>query len=492
MLRKILAYAGLAIGTSSISLLAAAAYGLVARPDELFVVEVFAGFGLAYVAMGLLLSRIRTPNLTIGDGILLTALVWITVPALTGLPLSLVLDIPFIDAYYESVGGWTTTGLTIMSGEPSSWDGRYVPAVSELPETVKVWRSVMQWLGGLGIVIFTIALLARPGISAAVLYVAEARYERLEASLKRSAILLGTIYTIVTLVSILLLYASGMKFIDAFHFALTGISTAGFSPYTESIAFYIDNNAILASSLIVSFLGAMSFADHHNILTLRLSRLKESIELKLQLVLVALAVASSYLLWIRDPVLRDAYTLKQAVYDTLSAFTTVGFQSGPLGDASDAFKLLLIGFSAIGGSAFSTAGGIKVLRLAITLKVLAMEARMILAPVGYVPMRKIGKYYVDEDLIRRTMATISVFVLAYAALTGLALILYSSIYSAADIAFEVASGIFNIGLSTGISSAAAPTGMKLILASSMLMGRLEVMVFLVAAIHLVASIKKAI
>ncbi|MEB3862363.1 MAG: TrkH family potassium uptake protein [Desulfurococcales archaeon] len=480
MLRKIVSYAGLAVGTSSFSLIGAGLYG-VSFTMEHEVALVFLSLGVAYLLVGLALSRVEARGLSVGEGVLLTILVWLTVPALTSVALVITLGIPFIDAYFESVGGWTTTGLTIMSGEPSSWDGSYVPSVGELPETVKMWRSIMQWLGGLGIIVFTIALLARPGISAAVLYVAEGRYERLEASLKRSAYRLGILYTILTLIGVALIYAAGATLVDSIHFSMTAISTAGFTPYTESIARYLDYDWVLVTTLLVSFMGAMSFSDHDSILTLRLSRLRHSVELKAQLLILVLAVAATWLLYERDALLREVYTLRQALYDAVSAYTTVGFQSGPLGEASGDYKIWLIVLSAIGGSAFSTAGGIKVLRIAVALKVLVMEAETIVKPQGYAPRRRMGRYYVDERLVRRVMAGIAAFVFAYIILVVTAILLYPNMYKADDILFEMASAVFNIGLSTGITAASAPTGIKILLSVGMLLGRLEVIPFIVAA-----------
>jgi len=192
----------------------------------------------------------------------------------------------------------------------------------------------------------------------------------------------------------------------------------------------------------------------------------------------------------RDSILRETYTLKKALYDAVSAYTTVGFQSGPVGDASPSYKILLIIFSAIGGSAFSTAGGIKLLRIVVALRVLLMEAEIIVRPTGYTPSRRIGRYYIDERFIRRIMAGIAAFVFTYITLTIIAIILYPGRYKVDDILFEVASALFNIGLSTGITAASAPTGMKLILIAGMLLGRLEVIPFIVSVRQIIYSIRR--
>ncbi|MDK2384662.1 MAG: potassium transporter TrkG, partial [Candidatus Korarchaeota archaeon] len=196
---SLLAYVGLAVATSSLPLVAAGAVGMLCflrlgDPAELRPASVMLGYGSTLLVLGLFLAGLEREPIKTGDAVVATALIWVTVPVLAAVPFMLAAGIPFVDALFEAVSGWTTTGLTILSGEPSSWGGVYVPRVEELPATLRVWRTAMQWVGGLGIVVFTVAFLARPGISAAVLYIAEGKLERLEASLKRSAFKMGLLY----------------------------------------------------------------------------------------------------------------------------------------------------------------------------------------------------------------------------------------------------------------------------------------------------------
>lgn len=485
MLKRFGYYAGLAIIASSFSLLGSGIYGALLYFTrgaylEYYPSMVMLVMGIAYIFMGFLLTRAGTTPLKMSEAVAVTVLVWLLVPTLDAIPFAIALRIPYIDSLFESVSGWTTTGLTILSGQPSSWHNTYVPEVSALPETLKVWRTLMQWEGGLGIVIFTIALLAPPGVSVAMLYLAEGKFERLEASLRRSAIKMGAIYTVLTLIGAILFLLAGMPFSDALQHSMTGIATAGFSTHTESIGYYMNNPLILIVAALVMFMGAVSFADHHAILTGKFRSLRNSIELHAQLVILAGSILLAYYMWLKDPSFHNAFQPIQVWFHVVSAFATAGFQAGNLHTASESYKILLAILSIIGGSAFSTAGGIKVLRLLISLKSISYEADLVVHARGYMPRKRLGNYYLNEDLIRRTLATVAAFVLTYSLLVITLASIYPGMYDLGDIMFEIASAMGNVGLSTGISAAAAPIGAKIILIMGMLLGRLEVVAYIAA------------
>ena len=484
-MRRYAYYAGLAIVASSFSLIGSGVYGLYRYVSDGSMVEGLAGaemlaYGGLYIIVGLLLTRVGSGSLRMSEAVALTVLVWLAVPILDAIPFARVLHIPLVDAVFESVSGWTTTGLTILTGEPSSSGHVYVPRVEEIPDTLKVWRTLMQWEGGLGIVVFTIALLAPPGVSVAALYLAEGKFERLEASFKKTAVKMGVIYVVLTVISILLLLAAGMTPWDAVHHAMTGIATAGFSTHSDSVGYYLGKPAVLVAAAIVMFLGAVSFSDHYNLLTGRLGALRRSVELKGQLAIMLLAGLLAWAIWLRDPYFEHNMSLLQVEFHVVSAFATAGFQAGDLHATGESYKILLAILSLIGGSAFSTAGGIKVLRILIAARSISMEADLVVHPRGYVPRRSLGQYVIDEDLVRRTLATIAAFTWTYVLLVMALAALYPGLYDLGDVFFEIASAMGNVGLSAGISAASAPEGAKLILIAAMLLGRLEVVAYIVA------------
>ncbi len=485
MLKKTAWVMGLSIIASSFSLLASGVYGVLLY-DRGYVTEEYPAIvmllsGLLYIAVGRLLYELgRGVTIKTRDALAATVLVWILIPLLDAVPFMIAIHIPFIDAAFESVSGWTTTGLTILTGQPSSWHHIYVPDVNHTPQTLLIWRTLMQWEGGLGIVILTIAILAPPGVSAAVLYLAEGKFEKLEASFKRTAVIMGLIYVILTFAGVLMFLATGMNLYDAINHAMTGVATAGFSTHDASLGYYynLGKHMVLVAGMIVMMSGAISFSDHYNLLRGNIRALKDSIELQTQILIIVVSSLFALYIWHIDPGFHKTYTPLLVVFHVVSAFATAGFQSGNLHIVPESYKVLLAVLSIIGGSAFSTAGGIKVLRFVISVKSIGMEAGLSINPPGYVPRRKIGKYHVDEDLVRKTLATTAAFILAYTVLVMLLSGLNPQ-YDLGDVIFEVASAMGNVGLSAGISAAAATTSAKLILIAAMLLGRLEVITYLI-------------
>ena len=489
-----LPYMGLIISTTSVAPIVAGFLGLYwwlrdgAAAEEMPALTM-ASFGLAYLALGVALSRaFRPKQLKPVEAIVLTVLAWILIPLLGSAPFKYAARIPWVDAVFESVSGWTTTGLTIMTGEWSPAGG-YVPSVEEAPRTLQVWRTVMQWEGGLGIVVFTLGILARPGVSAAALYLAEGKSEKIEPSVRATAVRLLAIYAVLTGVGTILFLLAGMGLYDAVSHAMTGVATAGFSTRDASLGYWAGNPLVLVAGMIVMYLGAMNFRDHYAILTLNPSRLRGSVETKAQLAIISLASLAALLMWRRDPGVHEALTPLTAVFHVVSAAATAGFQAGDLGATSDAYKGLLAIMSLIGGSAFSTAGGIKVIRVVIAAKAVAVESDVILHPRGYRPRLTVGPYVLDDLLLRRVLGVTAAFLATYAFLTLLLSAAYPQ-YSLADSAFEIASAMGNVGLSCGITAAHAATGVKLILIAAMLLGRLEVVAYIIALRYLIARLRR--
>ena len=484
-------YLGLVLMASSLPFLASGTAGFLlwgSDPREASSSLELLASGLLLGVSGFLLSRVQGGVIRKGDAVVITVTTWILVPLVSAVPLSMILGIPYLDALLETVAGWTTTGLTILAGSESSLGG-YVPSIDEIPESVKLWRSLLQWEGGVGIVVFTVAFLARPGLSAAALYIAEGRFERLEASLKRSAVRMTVVYTAYTVMGAVLLFLAGMTFSDAVQHSMTAISTAGFSTRSESIGYYSGNYSVYAASLLVSFLGAMSFVDLDNILRLRFGRVLSSPEFKAIALLTVVAAVGSLALWYMDDAMREGYEAVDAVYNGVSSYITVGFSTASLEGASDGYKLFIVVMGMVGGSAFSTAGGIKVLRLIIAAKTVSLEADSIIKPSIYVPKARIGGRKLTDRMVRRSLAVIVAFIISYAALAIIAVSLYSTHYPTTDILFDVASALANIGLSTGVTSPEAPPGMKAILITGMMLGRLEILPFIVAIKYLLEQRK---
>ncbi len=477
-------YIGYILTVTSTALLASGLYGLFLFifkdvRAELDSALIMTAYGMAYLITGVLLSKLPRASLKPPTAVSITVLAWVLIPILEAIPFSRALKIPYIDGLFESVSGWTTTGLTILTGQPSSWHGIYVPRVEQIPKTLQVWRTLMQWEGGLGIVVFTVGIMAQPGISAAALYLAEGRQEKIEASVRATAEKALIIYSALTGIGAALFYLAGMNIYDAISHSMTGIATAGFSTHTQSLGYYLNKPAVLIVAMLVMYWGAMNFKDHYALFTGRFKYLKDSIESKAQALIVGSSIVVAIVLWKVNPTMEKDFNLLQIVFHVVSSSATAGFQAGNLAKADDAYKILLAGLALLGGSAFSTAGGIKILRLVIATRTIGIESGMLLHPPGYRPRVKLGRYYIDGDLIRRVLAVMTAMLLTHLFLSMALSGLYPQ-YSIADSMFEVASAMGNVGLSVGITSAAAPVGAKIILILAMLLGRLEVVTYFVA------------
>ncbi len=487
-----LPYIGLIISTTSVAPVTAGVYGLYRYAfygdvRELAPALSMIELGLALTVLGVLLSWAFKPKtLKPVEAIALTVAAWILIPVLGSIHFAIAAGIPWIDALFESVSGWTTTGLTVLTGEWSPAGG-YVPSVSEIPRTLQVWRTVMQWEGGLGIVVFTLGILARPGVSTAALYLAEGRSERIKENIKATAARMLAIYITLTSFSAILFLLAGLDVYDAVSHAMTGVATAGFSTKDENIGYWLNKPLVLVAAMVAMYLGAVNFRDHYAILTLRRERLAGSIESKVQALIILTASLAALVMWLRDPHMRELFTPIQVVFHVVSASATAGFQAGDLSQADDAYKALLAVLSLIGGSAFSTAGGLKIIRIVIAAKAIAIESETILHPYGYKPKLSVGRYILDEVILRRVLAVLAAMIITYTALTITLTALYPQ-YSLADAAFEIASAMGNVGLSVGVTAASAPTGVKLILIAAMLLGRLEVVAYIIALRYLIKKI----
>lgn len=425
--------------------------------------------------IGVLLGKIKShEELKPYESLILTVIIWLVIPIYESIPFKEIVNIPFIDALFEVTSGWTTTGLTIFSGQPSSWHGVFVPTVEMLPKTVLLWRSMIQWVGGLGIVVFTIAFLAHPGVSVAQLYLAEGKYEKLEPSFKRTAYKMGLIYILITLIATLGFIEAGMPVFDSINHAMTGVATAGFSVKNNSIGEY-HSVAIDAAAALSMVLGAVSFSDLRYLFEFKLRKLARSVELRTQLLIWSLSILVSLSIF---RVLGIRHMGVNAVFQVFSASSTGGFQTMNIGNSPSSFVFLLTVLMLLGGSAFSTAGGIKIYRIVIAAKVTANEVKNVFSPIGRLDVIKIGGRIISDDMIKKSLAVIFSYIATWM-VSSIFLATYFPHRDFSASAFEVASALANTGLSSGISSAAAPIGAKVILILDMLLGRLEVMSYLV-------------
>ncbi len=446
---------------------------------EINVATTFTIVGILYMVIGILWRRISASArpMLLGDAILSAILSWILVPLFSAIPLTLALNIPFIDAWFESVSGFTTTGLTIFTGEVDPDYHVYLPRVDEIPVMIQFWRSFLQWIGGIGILVLFAAFAVGRGIPSHLIGMAEGRYEHLEPSIARSMRAFIEVYAVLTVVAVLLFLIAGMPLYDAINHAMTGIATGGFSVRPESIAYY-GSVLIELAAITIMLLGALNFSDHYAWLRGESLRIVRNPETHILIVIIALlSYSATTILVSKGWPLPEA--LRLSLFQFISAVTGTGFQTMDIASAPDAYKLMLTAACLLGGSILSTTGGIKMFRLLIVLSSLKWIYYEVSTGPGRVVVRKLAGRNIDMSTMQQAVAIISLFIVTWLSATILLLIImpYRDI---TDIGFEAASALGNVGLSTGVATGGAPLAAKLVFIALMSLGRLEILPYLMA------------
>lgn len=407
------------------------------------------------------LSRLPTPEqVQRNEALSLVALAFVLAPLCMIYPM-MAAGLTPLDALFEAVSGVTTTGLSVL------------PHIAEQPHTLLFLRAWMQWYGGLGIVVLSIALLM--GHHAAVRRLAEpAVGESLATTARIHARRMLIVYVSLTVAGGLLLWALGLNGFSAVTHVLAAVSTGGFSPLEHSLGDLTDWTQRFAV-IGLSLLGAVPLALYYRVALRDWRALWQDAELRT--LLIAGALCSALVAWSLYRAHGDMAGLwPQAILLGLSAQTTTGFSVLPV-QALDHFGLLvLILAMSLGGGLGSTAGGIKLLRLLVIMRVLHHSLRRSAMPPHAVSTpRLMGKPLEDEDIVQAMT-----LVLLFAAVVVLSWLAFlAGGYPPLDALFEVVSATATVGLSTGITSHALSPALKLVLCLDMWLGRVEILALLV-------------
>jgi trk system potassium uptake protein TrkH len=449
---------------------------LPAFPEELALAWGFLAPGLGLVAIGGVQWRVFLPrggeSLTLQEGAVVVVLAWISAVLVGALPLLAVGGLNFTQAVFESTSGWTTTGLSVVD-------------VTTAPRLLLFYRSVMQLAGGAGLAVIMLSALAGPagtGLSAA-----EGRADQLVPNVRRSAKLVVTIYSGYVIFGCLALILAGMDWFDAINHAFAAISTGGFSTRPESIGYW-NSPLVEGVAVVLMLLGTMNFVTGYALLHGKFRAVGKNGEIRLQalliptLVVVVLFGVTSGLY----PTLGKQ--VRVAIFEVVTALSTTGFSTVGYGDWNGLGWLVLIVLMIIGGGTGSTAGGLKQYRVYALYRALLWEFRRMLLPRGAVTMPDVWvgetrRFLGDREL--RQLATFAFLYLGTLAVgTG---VLASYGYSLRESLFEFASALGTVGLSVGVTSAAAPAGVLWIETVGMLLGRLEFFVVFIGLTRLVAN-----
>ncbi|MBN2429022.1 MAG: TrkH family potassium uptake protein [Deltaproteobacteria bacterium] len=450
---------------------------LVGFPDELDLVWGFLLPGLGSAAFGASLWRLFLPrggeSLSLAEGGVVVVLSWGFAILVGTVPFLTVGGLNFIQALFESTSGWTTTGLSVVD-------------VSQASHMILLFRSTMQFAGGAGLAIIMLSALAGPagtGLSAA-----EGRTDQLMPHIRQSAKMVLTLYAGYTVMGFAALRMAGMDWFDAVNHAFCALSTGGFSTRVESIGYW-NSASVEAVVIILMLLGNTSFLTSYTLLHGNFRAVCRNGELRLQALLIP-----GMVLFVFFGVCAGLYPtlgkqMRVAIFEVTTALSTTGFSTVGYGDWSGLGWLILIALMIIGGSAGSTAGGIKQYRVYALFRALLWEFRKMLLPQGTVTEPDVWIGESRRFLCDRDLRQIALFVCLYlGTLTVGTGILAAYGHPLRESLFEFASVLGTVGLSTGITSPTAPAGVLGTEILGMFLGRLEFFIVIIGLSRLVTNI----
>jgi len=340
----------------------------------------------AALTLGLILQKkipLRTPS--VSDAMVITALGWFVICLVGAVPFMIGLHKSFIDALFESVSGFTTTGITVFEG------------LDAMPRCILFWRSFIQWIGGLGILTFFLAVTFRGGSASATLFGAEGHKigsARPVPGIFHTVRVLWGIYILFTVAGFAVFRLGGQSGFDALNHSLTCISTGGFSPHDESIGYYAAHRYAHAgfieyATIFFMLAGGMNFLVHYRVLRGRIGTLVRDFEMRWFWAIIIFATALIMMdHYIHHPLKGAAMgetpqgVLRASLFQVSSLITSTGFATKDINTAffSALGRQIFFMLMVVGGCVGSTAGGIKVLRLGILVEMFKTQLFRITAP----------------------------------------------------------------------------------------------------------------
>ncbi len=419
------------------------------------------------------LGRSADNSLNRRDAYVVVTLTWVVFSLFGMLPF-LIQGMPssLADAYFETMSGFTTTGATVIDD------------VESLPHGLLFWRSLMQWIGGLGIVFFTVALLPSLVGGSVKVFAAEATgpmRSKMHPRLSTSAKWIWSIYLLLTLACGLSFWACGMEWFEAANYSMTTTATGGFSIHNGSTVF-LGSPLLEYLAILFQFLAGINFT----LLYLTFFKMKPASVLRnseFRLYVATIAVATVWIMYLL--ITRLGYdvelALRSSLFQVVSFMTTTGLSNTDAGTWPHATWFILGGLMFMGACAGSTTGGFKSIRVLMLLRVLRNEFYHILHPNAVMPVR-IGGQSVPSRRLVTLLALFTLYILMLLLTTAVMILSGIDITNAITIALSLISNV-GAGLDTNIgpqmSWAELSDGLKWLCSFLMLVGRLEIMTVLV-------------
>lgn len=446
-------------------------------------------------------------ELRIRDGFLITSLFWTVLGLFGSLPFILTdhIQLTVTEAIFESISGLTTTGATVISG------------LDDLPRSILIYRQLLQWLGGIGIIVVAVAVLPMLGIGGMQLYKAEtpgpSKDTKLQPRITQTAKSLAYVYVFLTVACAVAYYLAGMNSFDAVAHAFSTVAIGGFSTHDASMG-YFDSDAVLLVCTLFMALSAINFGLHFTAWvsggkTLSITRedqpgrlvrlvrwvraalaasvvrvgmaavaYRKDSETRFFLAILAVAIGVTCAYLVFTDTLPVQQSLVHGLFQAVSLATTTGFATQDYAAWPSFLPLMLIMFSSIGGCVGSTGGGIKAMRVMLIYKQAVRELKQLVHPNAVIPL-KVGRRRVEASVVSAVWSFFAVYTTAFLVMW---LMIMATGLDALTAFSAVAASLNNLG--PGLGEVAANYGSingtaQALLCFTMLLGRLEIFTLIV-------------
>lgn len=458
---------GILVVLTGLALVMPIGYSLIYR--EAVVVALLQAMGTCLgvgLALGLGLRRAKAETITPREGMAIVAVGWTAVGLAGALPFYFSDCFGgFTDAFFESVSGFTTTGSSVLTD------------VEALPNGLLLWRSLIQWLGGMGIIVLSVAILPFIGVGGMQLYKAEVPSpvpDKLKPRIRDTAMVMWKVYLLLTLAQVAMLMAGGMDFFHALNHAFTTMPTGGFSTRNASVAGF---NSVYIDTVIIVFmiLAGINFSLHYQFLKGKPLAFWQDRECRFFIGTVLLL-----LLVVTADTFGSVYSsagesLRFAAFQVASIITTTGFATADYEKWPAMSQLILLICMFLGASAGSTGGGVKALRVMLCFKYCYREFIALIHPRAVSHIKMAGKT-VPDDVMRAVMGFLALYVgifgVASVVLAGMGVDFVTSFGAVAACIGNIGPGFGQVGPVDNF--AAIPFSGKWLLIWCMLLGRLEI------------------
>ena len=417
--------------------------------------------------IGWLVSRKHNEDLNQKDGFLIITLFWLVLSVAGSIPFVLS-GMSYMDAFFEAMSGITTTGATVISN------------LQSLPESMLLYRQLLQWMGGMGLIVLAIAVMPLLGIGGGQLYKTEIpgamNDQKLTPRIKETAQALWLLYLVLTILCAFFYFLAGMSVFDAIAHSLSTVSIGGFSTYDQSIG-HFNNGLIETVCMVFMLLSALSFALHYAAFYMK-RPLKYFYDPELRFFVSILLLIFASAMLINYLSISEGATARELLFHTVSIVTTTGFTVGDTSQWNPSIGFLLLIGAFIGACSGSVGGGIKSWRVLIMINYAYINLKKMIHPSAVISL-KIGTKNVENDVAASVWGFFSIYVISFM------ILLLGLVVSGLDFesSFSAIGACLN-NLGPGLGSVAqtyesvSPVG-KGILAFAMILGRLEIFTLLV-------------